>query len=400
MRACYAALAIGLLLAACGDAAERPEAEGAVVSDSAGVRVITLAGRLADAPLEPVELLRSHGFGEGEYGFTSVDFGTLLPDGTAFVADDGSREVIAVEPHRDFRVVLRNGQGPSEVRRPIGLSAADSTTVWLDDDGNSRLTLLSREGVVRSVSVLGRPDLGGALRLRGVDAKGRLMMSTSSFRSRPQGPWTMQALVHLDPATLTADTTARSRLAQSLPGPTYHPFLPFGWATAAAGRWVTAWGDEPELRWLNDDGTLRQIVRWARVERVAGSADLERFRAWSAADLRRVNPGLGETALAGIVERSMARIELDPARPMPQFRDIIGDDRGNVWLEDYEVGTQPTRGFTIVRAEDGRMKRIEFPTPVQILDIRGSLVLAAMHDELDRQAIGVFRVGGEDEEVQ
>ena len=363
----------------------------ATVADSSGVRIISLGGGLRDAPTLGAELLWSHGFAEGEYQFQYALGGALLSEGVAMVADAGNDEVVAVSEQR-FNVAMGSGQGPEEVLRPVAIRVADASSVWLDDDGNGRLVLLTPDKVLESVSVQGRWDLGMALRLRGIDAAGRLLMSTSAFPREFEGRWRMADLVTLNPSSLGADTVAQYRLAEAAPGRANDPFQPYGTATVTGDRWIIGWGAAAEVRVLGERGALEQVVRWAPDAQYPGEDDLERYAEFLRSDLRRANPGRSESELERIIARSIAELEVDFGQPLPLFREFIGDDAGNVWLEDYEVGTLPTANFTVLRLRDGSIRRVVFPSPVTVLDIREGLVLAAVRNALDVQAVAVFRV--------
>lgn len=144
------ALVVLSFLAACeGSPSDAPLQ--ATVADSSGVRIISLGGGLRDAPTRGAELLWSHGFAEGEYQFQYALGGALLSEGVAMVADAGNDEVVAVSEQR-FNVVMGSGQGPEEVLRPVAIRVADASSVWLDDDGNGRLVLLTPDKVLESVS--------------------------------------------------------------------------------------------------------------------------------------------------------------------------------------------------------------------------------------------------------
>lgn len=382
---------IGLaLVSACTDA--QVPAPEVTTSDSAGVRILSIARPLSGAASLGVTPVWTHGFEPGHFPFQRVISGALLSDGSAVVADVGSSEVVAVSAETGFRVLMGAGQGPGEVRRPIAVEAHDAGSVWVDDDGNARLVLLAADSVVRSVSTQGRYDLSIALRLRGVDAGGQLLMSTSSFPRDFEGRWRMADLVRLDPDDLTADTLAQYRLAERESGAGRNPFLPYGTSTVVQDGWAVGWAATPEVQRLGKDGRIETIVRWESRDQFPDSEYLDRYRAYLRADLRRVNPGLPEPELESLIERRFAGLEMDPARPLPLFREFIGDDEGRVWVESYEVGTVPTNQYTIVRPDDGAVRAVTFPSPVAILDFREGLILAVVTNELDVSAITVFRV--------
>lgn len=379
------------LPAACAD----PPAAGleADVVDSAGVAVVTLQGALTDAPVLSAVPVWSHGLGAGEYEFRRILAGALVAPDSAVVADSGNGEVASVARDGSFVVSMPSGQGPGEALGPVAVRVADAASVWVDDDGNGRLVRLTRDGVGQVVTLQGRWDLSTALRLRGVDRRGRWLMSTSAYRTAEmQGPWLWAHLVRVNPDDLTADTVGRYRQSNAEAGVGANPFRAYGTATVDGDGWVEGWAGEAEVRWLDEAGAVSRILRWTPEPRYPEAADVARYEEWLREDLRRVNPGHGEEELDALIARSLRELEIDDQRPLPYFREIIGDDAGHIWIEHYDVATLPTARLSVVRAADGWTRQVEFPSPVTVLDIRGGLVLAAVYDAFDVQAVTVFRV--------
>jgi hypothetical protein len=367
------------------------------VVDSAGIRIISIAGPPQPTGEFTAHLLWEHGAQPGDYPFQHVFSGTLLPDGSAVVADRTADEVVRVRDGAAAEILLTRGQGPSEVRGVVGLTGGGSDSVWVDDDGNSKLILLDSDRTATSTSLAGRHDLSGGLRLRGVDTRGDLWMSTSSFSRVPpdsKAPWLMGELVRLNPETLRADTVASYEHAPILPSAndTFHPFLPYGTVTIAGGRWATARADRTELVWLGEHGEVVQILRWSAPTRSPTTDDLQEYTGWLREDLRRVNPGLSPAELTQVVARSMRRIVVDESIPIPHFRDIIGSRDGHVWIEDFEPGLLPVRRFTVVSPDGEWLGRVVFPSPVVILDHRDSQVLTVVQDEYDVRRLAVYAV--------
>ena len=390
----HLALLLATSLGGCGtDSDAGPRLD--TVVDSAGIRVISLAEPPQPAGEFTTHLLWKHGARPGDYPFQNVRSGTLLADGSAVVADGTADEVVRLRDGAAAEILMTRGQGPSEATGVVGVAGGGGDSVWVDDDGNSKLVLLDGEGTVTSTSVAGRYDLSIGLRLRGVDAHDDLWMSTSSFPRDPPdpaAPWRMGELVRLDPETLRADTVASYEHAPILPNPndTYHPFLPYGTVTVAGGRWVTARADKTELVWLGEDGEVVQILRWSAPTRSPTTDDLEEYTAWSRNSFRRVNPGLSPGELRQGFARSMGRVVVDESIPIPHFRDIIGSRDGHVWIEDFEPGLLPASRFTVVSPEGEWLGRVVFPSPVVILDIRDSHVLAVVQDEYDVRRVAVI----------
>ncbi len=392
MRRSPWAVILGLgLLTACAD----PPAAGleADVADSAGVAVVTLHGALTHAPVVRAVPVWTHGFDPGEYEFRRILAGALVAPDSAVLADTGNGEVVSVVSGGSFVVSMPSGQGPGEALRPVAVRVADAASVWVDDDGNGRLVRLTRDGVGQVVTLQGRWDLATALRLRGVDRRGRWWMSTSAYRTAEmQGPWLWAHLVRVNPDDLTADTVGRYRQSKAEAGTGANPFRAYGTATVAGDGWVEGWAGEAEVRWLDEAGSVSRILRWTPEARYPEAADVARYEEWLDETLRRANPGSSEADVDALIARSLRDLEIDDQRPLPYFRDVFGDDADHIWIEHYDVATLPTSRLSVVRAADGWTRQVEFPTPVTVLDIRGGLILATVHDAFDVQAVTVFRV--------
>ncbi|MES2522670.1 MAG: hypothetical protein V4617_08250 [Gemmatimonadota bacterium] len=108
--------------------------------------------------------------------FTSVSSVRELRDGRVVVADGRDKIVQIVDfgAGRTTRVG-REGSGPAEYLLPTRLYAVGDST-WLLDPGNDRLLVLGATGTPRGTRPIEMGSLSGTLGLRGVDARGRLIV--------------------------------------------------------------------------------------------------------------------------------------------------------------------------------------------------------------------------------
>ena len=245
-----------LTLTACGSDTE--PAVDRVVEDSAGVRIVTLAGTPdMEAPFAfPPEPLYRHGTAADDYMFSSVRRGILLGDGSAAVFDARNSELVLLNPDGTFHSVLAPaGEGPGEVKMVTSMFAVGRDSILVEDFFNARLTLFAGGAVARTVSTRG--PINDGLSSRGMDASGAMLMSSGSYRRGFPDEWLPGHMVRFDLDTGVADTVATYD---------YVPFRPPEGTPEVPELF-------PELRGLIDEGR-RQGRRTGRFL-ILGSASVD-----------------------------------------------------------------------------------------------------------------------------
>ena len=369
----------------------------AMVRDSAGVRIV-------EYPATPVpegtvslstEPLYKHGNRPSDYLFERVWVGALEPDGSALIADGGSQEIVHLSPDgSSFTVFARSGQGPEEVLRVMGLFVLGQDSVLVEDDGNGRFAVLEDGSLSRTVSMRGDRSIVMGLRTYGLTEAGDLLMGTSSFRSGFPDPWLPGRLVRLNLDSWTIDTIGTYDMAQFIPPGQQNPFAPNGKVGAAHGRFIVARSDIPQIRWIDGDGTLVQVVRWNPEPRFPTERDFDLFVGMLRADLRRVNPQLGSQDLEGLISEQVAQYQLYPDVPLPFFMTLQGDDQGRVWLGDYDPRwtNAGVPGYTIIGPDGRWLGSIKSPDRFRLLDVAGDLALGVVKDEFDVEQVVVYQL--------
>ena len=143
-----AALILPVLASSCAD---EPESRFSRTRLGDTILVHSWEPRIADT-LVPRETARV-GLADGplEYIFNQIFSFTVAPSGEVLVHDQGEGIRRFDAQGRYLGHLAREGEGPSEVRYVLGLSASRSATVAAYDLGNSRITLFEEDGTTRTI---------------------------------------------------------------------------------------------------------------------------------------------------------------------------------------------------------------------------------------------------------
>jgi hypothetical protein len=136
---------------------------------------------------------------------------------------------------------------------------------------------------------------------------------------------------------------------------------------------------------------VTQVTRWEPFLAYPTDSTWARFEASLRADLQRVNPQLSGDRLQEFINRQLTGFEMDPSHPLPLFGPIYGGPSGEVWLSDYPPGNTWPSTYTVVSESGEWVGRLEFPGPFQVMDIRDGFVLGGVRNELDVQALALYR---------
>ncbi|MDE2804830.1 MAG: hypothetical protein OXN18_06760 [Gemmatimonadota bacterium] len=391
-----ATMIAAVTMAACDG--ETGVAGGAVVRDSAGFRIVEYAGTPQhDAPFAlSAEPVYRHGSGSGDYLFGTIRHGALFPDGGAAIFDAANTEIVVLGPDgRSHELLAGSGQGPSEVGFVGRMFALGMDSLLIDDNWNARFTLFADGAVARTVSLEENRELALGLAARGIDASGRLLMSSASYRRGFPDDWLPGYLVRLDLDTLVPDTVGSYDWVPFVPpdDEADNPFAHLGRVGAAAGRFVHGRSDTPELIWRESDGTVSQIVRWQPEWVYPTDEHWKAFEADLRVRLPPVNPHLQtEEAIEELIRQALASYRVDPDQPLPLFGDLFGDDEGRVWLPEYAVASQRNGypSYAVISSSGEWLGTVDAPPGLRVLDVAGGRVLGVVKDEMDVESVVVY----------
>lgn len=380
-----------LLCLACAETPLPDRDVEAAVSDSAGIRVVTL-GPLPVAPTIHPELVWRYGHEEGHYEIRSGMLGVALENGDVVFNDSGNAEVVRIHAGGAGHTLLAtSGQGPAEVGFPQAAVRSGPGEVWVSDPRNRKLMEFSEDSLVFASSAGIVRELALALMPIGVAGDGSLLMTTSSFRTDFQTPWLNGSLVRFHPRTQSVDTVGAFPLARRVQEP-INPFGPFGTVTSAAGHFIQGRTDIPELIWTNSFGQTVQITRW-EAEWVYPNDELwEQYQASFASGLVRMNPGMSDAAVAVFVEEQLARYEVDPETPIPLFAQLRGTSDGGVWLSPYSPSGPHTSSYVLFSDSGTKATRVKFPEEFLLLDAWEGQAFGLVRDDFGVQSVAAFKL--------
>jgi hypothetical protein len=375
-------------LACGGDVGPHPQT---VVRDSADVRLVEHSGPLEGAPLA-ADLRWQHGHGPDDYPFGRIVHGALRSDGGAVVADAGNGEVLTLDSlGRPSGLLAGSGQGPGEVRRPRRVLVRGDTT-WVEDLGNTKIMRFEGRALAATLNSSLEPTLARSMMPLAVTDGGGILMHTSSFSSRFEQAWLDGHVARLAWATLALDTVASYAMMPRRPEAGINPFAHSGMVAGYRQGFVQARTDEPALTWRNAEGGVAQIVRWRATPAFPTAEDWTAFEAWLRAELRRVNPRMGDDEFGAFVEGQVASYSMRPDEPLPYFGQVVASSEGDVWISPWSVGVErPTRYMVMSRSGE-EVRVVSFPRPVTVLFVEGAYVLGVVEDEFGVQAVAVYRV--------
>lgn len=358
-----------------------------VVRDSAGIRIVE-NGPVANEPApwrvsaEPVMRI---GWDEGDPEFAGVAQGAILGDGRVAVTTYDPRRLFVMSPTGEILDAFgRDGGGPGELGAVVAVLGLGGDTILVQHD-RIRFSFVHDGELVRELRITDAARSAVA----GATPAGRLVMlpNSGSGIQQHETTWSQAPIVSI---TRDAEQWDTIGLFEYLPPTADRPtYAPFGSAAVSGERIVVSRNDRTELKWLDETGEPRQIARWqmpARTVTDSVRSALERF-------MREYYQGPDyENVPATEIERRMAAA-LDRAYgPLPFHRLVIGDPDGNAWLPGYLVRPGWPNLYAVVSADGRWLGVVQLPGEFKVLDIGADGVLVVEENELDMQAVALYRL--------
>lgn len=326
-----------------------------------------------------------------EHAFTYIAGALRLPDGGVVVADGGEDTVREYAPHGQYRAAWgRQGQGPGEFRdvSEIHKWRADSVAVW--DMVANRLTVFDSEGRVgrtftitegRNLSLIG--VLSGERLVFGRVTTFNLGVGAEAYGSghrRERQVYEIRdgtggAIALLGPYPHTEYFVRATSTSLSIGS------IPYS-RQVVAGIWrnlaVVGPNDTYELRAYAGDGSLRRVVRLARLPMETTDADRRAY--------------VNDTR-----EEDSQRADLPMASHLPMFDRVIGDEAGHLWVRDYDKPGNDPVAWTVFDSAGRKVARSEMPDDLEVWEIGEDYVLASQVDGLGVHSLVVLSLqrGGE-----
>ena len=366
-------------LAACAEAIP----EQAVVSDSAGIRIVSnpAADRLLDWTFTPT--LTLGGEESGPEAFYSVNERTVGGDdaGRIYVLDaEGHRLVVFADDGSHLNTFGREGEGPGEIAWPIRLDVKPDGTALIEDIGRGRVHGFDPAGMpVETAEEL----VPNNRRIWGDDG---YYASISTLEE--------DQMLYRFLRVADSDTTELARLSAPASGvielescgmalsgmaPLFSPNVVWdAWRNRAAARVGTSYQVD-----VFDRG--RRVASYRRaVEPVKASSDLAK---------RELGEGMRMMTSAGARECDWDEVmeKRGVAELVPAIRGLRVDPDGRIWVS--RGGPRPEPTPTDILAADGTyLGTLPAEAPFPIGYLPDGRILAVETDALEVERLVVYRI--------
>jgi hypothetical protein len=387
-----------LAVAGCGTGAGTGTAEF-TVRDSAGVR-ITEHGvgaapadwRLSEEPVLEIGVFE----GEPEYQLYEARGAVRLADGTIVVVNAGTGELRFYGPRGEFiRAVGGEGGGPGEFQQLGWVRRYGEDSLLAYDFGLQRVTVFDRRGEMGRMYSINPPgELGFVI---GFDAfrDGTLLAKAPLiFQGGFSDGLTVRDEVYLtfSPSGVPVDSigtflgpeqwveTGRSG-GDFFVAVTQPPFGRVAELAAFDDEFCFGSGDPYEISCYGSDGTLRGLIRREVAQRVVTDADV------AALKQRDLDDAEDDAARRRVEQRYS---EMPVPGTMPVFDDVEFDDRGNLWVRDYDPNPDAERRWTVFDGEGRMIAGITVPPGLGVMQVGDDFLLALWRDELDVEHVRMF----------
>ena len=392
---------------ACQPGDTPPGDTGALVRDSAGIRIIENSPPPGDSRLpwrigaEPVVTI-GRTEGDEPYLLYIVRDALRLADGRIVVLNAGTQELRVFDGDGTHVATWGGrGDGPGEFRSLVAIEPwrGDSIAAWygprrgvtvLDADGNfGRNIVFERDensppGMPFNPKSMGRD---GAILV----SHEPHMYETVEVQIRgPEGRIVASLGTHPgDERYIANEGTDRSMMYST----------PFG-AHAAQEAWgdlfVQASTGRYGIRAYAGDGTLARIVRLGVAPRVPTQAHIDTYidrqLAW-------IPPEIPATEVEQYLTRQRRAWEEVPvAEFLPAFNSLIADRLDHLWVEEFEPPGEERPGslWTVLDPEGWVLGVIETPDGLEIYEIGADYILGHTRDELGVEYVQVWSLERQD----
>lgn len=353
--------------------------------------------RLADRPL-----FLAGGNDSPNETFTSITGAIRLRDGRFAVADGREDRITIFAPNgRQLHRFGRKGSGPGEFRALYGIWLAGADTIATWDPNARRITHFLPDGTVTATHVVkldSEPPAPGNLDgFLGALPDGRIVLAWIAARRAAMngfepdrmsfGVFSPQGVFE---RVLGSHTGMIRTMVPGNGGPIV--FSPFPYAAVTGTQFVYTNGTNGELIFFDARRGVQSTPRSLTVR----SQPIALAAAWRAFDAAADNAPENRPmfAIARNMDRSFGSV--------PLFARMFSDDRGNLWLKEYNpaADAMPFRSsqhvaggrWRIVRTDGSAVATIAMPAGVAPIAVYGDQLLAVVRDEFDVEQFGVFRL--------
>lgn len=399
MRRFTAAVLFSLISTGCE--ASPPSEDLVSMRDSAGIHIVESSAPTDEAAgwalsSAPVLTIGEEG-GAEEYLLFRVYSGMVLAGGEILVSNSGTHELRIYSDEGEFlRAFGREGEGPGEFN---GFSSMrvyrwGSDSIAVTDGMALRVNLFSNGGEFgHSVSPdfvdgYGRPAVWGGFsdkrwlaempqgsgRLEG-NVGDRIDMDFGFFAFDPEGR----------NATQLALAPGRPRIVNSLgSGATHFPYVPLTQnpAFSVAGEdLLLSRGQEPELKRIDAEGSVRSITRWDQ-SRISVSEVWQRFSEEYLDEIEEDR----RPAYARLLGMDGLPIPIE----VPAVAEIQVDRLGFMWVQESLLPWENQPLWNILDQQGVWIGSLRTPPAVRVLEIGEDYVLGRHLDDLGVERVVLY----------
>lgn len=409
---------VPILISSCRDGGQVALTTGAMVRDSAGIRIVESrdpawlpaeAWRIADTPSLSIGTVD----GAPEQQLANVRGVVELDDGRIVVANAGSLEIRCYRSDGSWLWSSgRRGQGPGDFQSFYALTRYRGDSLLVHDFSLRRYTILDSIGRFARTMIPNLPEdvtFSGSLGFLGVWDDGSIAISEQPVRRGMSPPQVTRRPTRLFRYSATGVVLAR--LAQ-LPGSEFFEgtgvigsirLLPWGrnshYATVGA-RTYAGDGDRYEIRRLGSDGTIELIIRRALPPRLVTSAeaDAERQRLLQARreERPRMFRGMPDSILSVIAaneDKLLGEIPFPPTHPA--YDQLLVDREELLWVREFNPRADTLsagRRWSIFDPNGRWLGDVQLPPRFTLYEATAEHVLGVQIDDLDVQYVRAFRI--------
>lgn len=381
----------GLLLLCAACSSDPADGRDFTLRDSADV-VIVESGRPAlgpDAWTVPGEPLVSIGGAEAEVLLHPTD-AIRRDDGRIVVADEQGHRLTFFSPTGDLvRRVGRQGEGPGEFQSPSTVDRFRGDSLMVYDHTRRQVSILAPDGSFgRSLPVRFGPNYwaGGVV-------QDSLVFLWSPGEGRPRRDrtgmyWDSTWLALYRGPELRVDTIGRFPLSErrglraGIPRP-YHFEHRMSFALAN-DRFYLGFSQAYEIGEFTLDGDLVRLVR-RPFDREPVTEDLKnRFREGY---IRLIETEEGRVTPEQIEDLLQYVEQADYPEFLPAYSEMLLDEAGNLWVEDYRIFTDPRSTWTVFDPQGQWLTTVQTPEGLRLSEIGADYVLGLSPDDMGAQRV-------------
>lgn len=363
---------------------------GAVVSDSAGVQVVSYVQIPAATPRWQLDSIPVVSIGEDRVGDAYEFFrvrGALSHRDRVLVGDGGSAQLRLFDgAGNHVSSVGRTGSGPGEFQNLqwLGKIRGDSVLTW--DLALQRVTVFDPE-----------LDLVGTLPLRlpvtayvvagGFD-DGDFLVWPFGVRTEPIASPRIVVDTSFFAVTTPGDEATVDTIARVPARPTYMEpdgtsvRVPFTgepvYAVAGTAAWIGS-GEAGELARYAKDGTVDAVIRLPSPGEVPGTA-VAAFRS------EYLEGHEGSERL----ERAQRLDRMQFPEELPAFDMVHVDSGGNLWVREYLLGEEDQQEWIVLDETGAIVASMAMPLGLRVTSITQDLVVGVWRDEVDVETVRTY----------